>query len=163
MRLMLPVLLLGLVLSGVPAVGAGASPPARTLVAEAALSFQLPEGVNEQPVPGATDSLVRQYASSTLKILLDYGPYSDPLKEPVEGAVEYRAQTELIGGKSARVVTYRKLSGVGGEGPAYSYFSGIYFADLGRGRAHRLGLYASAQRPEDQARALEVMRSIRFD
>jgi hypothetical protein len=136
--------------------------PTRIEIAAGQFSFILPPALAEVVPGGPSDTLVKQYESATLKLSFDYGPYSDPLKLAVDGALDYQVQETVIDGKPARLVTYHRDAGTGGNGPAYPYFAGVYFPDLGRGSRFKLGMYATGATLNDQQLSLQIMRSVQF-
>ena len=133
----------------------------RVEISEAGLSIQLPAEMKEVPVKGI-DSLVRMYESSELKLLMDYGAYSDSFKNIPDAATDLQIEEALIiDGRSAKLVTYVLASGAGGR-PGFPYFAGIHFADLGRGPRFKLTFSASARTPEAQSLAEQIMKTIVF-
>lgn len=127
----------------------------------AGFSIALPEDMKEIPVQGI-DSVVFSFESPTLKLLIDYGAYSDPLKFYPDGAVNVQIREDVIDGKTAKLVTYQLAQNGENSGSKFPYFAGAYFADLGRGSRFKLGLYANAKTPEAQASAMEIFDSIRL-
>ncbi|MCM2322830.1 MAG: hypothetical protein NDJ90_06175 [Oligoflexia bacterium] len=137
------------------------APSRRVEVPEARLSFVLPSEMKEVPVRGV-DSFVLAYESPALKLLIDYGPYSDSFRSLPEGAEDCWVREELIDGKNAKLVTYRLPRGTGGHGPGFPYFAGVHFADLGRGPRLKLTFAASGRSEAAQSAAVEIMKSIVF-
>jgi hypothetical protein len=129
---------------------------------QANFSLTLPPDMNETPVTGGTDSLVRTFEGPTLKLLIDYGSFGDSFKCVPDGVTHLQKQEERIDGKIAKLVTYQLPAAAGESGNKYPYFAGAYFADLGRGPRTHLSIGINARSQNAQALGMQILRSVHF-
>ena len=77
----------------------------RTVNARDKFTFEAPSNLASQLALGV-DSFVGRYASPSMELTFDYGWFSDSL-ERFKTHPDYSAQTAIIGGKTAIVVTWK--------------------------------------------------------
>ncbi len=99
------------------------------------------------------DSLVGRWKAPGEWVLYDFGPHTAP-PETLDRYLEVQACDEQIGGRQARVITYRK--------PDNSYVVAAHWADTGQ-EDKRLGLMGEATKPAGRDRLLAVVRSVVFE
>jgi hypothetical protein len=126
----------------VPALRAGGDPWQR--IDAGPFSFLAPADMTRTPGRGI-DSLVAEYENQDCRLSVDYGIYSNSLRE-LAGGPEFVEEETEIDGRPARLVSYVEPSPAGSAGTGESagpheaisaedfpYRSAIHFADLGPG------------------------------
>jgi hypothetical protein len=120
-------------------------------------SVMLPPGWAYDPAQGI-DSFVGSFVGDGVTLGFDYGVYSNNL--PYDDDPAYRVHHESIGGYRSKIVMALAPGGV----------TGVYFEDLGpttipvfEGQYRtRLQVSGTGLTPEQQAIALQIFRSLRF-
>jgi hypothetical protein len=97
------------------------------------------------------DSFVGEFVGDSVRLVFDFGAYSNPLKE--EKKPEYVVSYESIGGFRAKVVSPRT--------PGHGV-TGIYFRDVGFGHRTALSLWGRDLTSAQQELALKIFETIRF-
>lgn len=105
---------------------------------------------------GGADSVVRQYRSRSLALLVDYGWYGDALDD-ANGEALARRSIELDG-RAAVLVTYRDAD----ASAKLPYVAALHVPDLGRG-AVKLTVVTRADSAATREQALRILRSLRFE
>ena len=118
------------------------------------LSLELPDGLAPDPERGA-DSLYRRYTSESLVVSLDYGAYSNPLRD-VEGS-DLQRESIIVDGRAAVLVTWGEPDAASG----LAYVAGLHVPDIGV-PGNRLTLMVRGASERDRDRGLRVSRSVRF-
>lgn len=124
-------------------------------------SFFVPPDL-QRSYKGGEDSYVEEYRSQTLRVQFDYGMYSGDLSYP--SSHEYQATTAVVGGKTAKLATFRFDGQERWAGLAYC--AGIHFPDVGpgmwEGARMKLTFLACGTTPADQQTTERIFRSIQF-
>lgn len=124
-------------------------------------SFFVPPDL-QRSYKGGEDSYVEEYSSQTLHVQFDYGMYSGDLSYP--SSHEYQATTAVVGGKTAKLATFRFDGQERWAGLAYC--AGIHFPDVGpgmwEGASRKLTFLACGKTHADQDTAERIFRSIQF-
>ena len=120
------------------------------------LSLALPPRL--ELVPGkSADSIVRTYRSDSLRLVIDYGRYSNSLTD-IEGEDLERRSVE-VDGRAALLVTYREPDGQSD----LPYVAALHVPDVGKdGRVVRLTLIGWSASERIRAQAVKILRSVEF-
>ena len=127
------------------------------------LSLLIPKDLKRTDIRGI-DSCMAEFTNQKIRLYLDYGYYSGP-KVKSERDSDFREQSILIGGKTARVATYNDdTTYSGGKKPYLRYFAHLYVSDAGFGsRPVSLEMNVGGESEGDQETGLRIFRSIRFE
>ena len=120
------------------------------------VSFYIPGDMKKAPVRGE-DSIVEMYQNNRIVLSYDYGRFSDSLKDKSENE-SYSERTEEIGGKQARIVSYRHETSFY---PSFSNVLAIHFADVGNGD-NKLTIFARCRTGADYATVEKIFKTIQF-
>lgn len=129
-------------------------PPEWVRIDAPKFSFYMPPDMKSVPVQGV-DSFVGAYQSDSVFLNLDYGRYSDPLDR--QDLPNYIAHEESIGGKKARIVSYRHAGG----GNSFEHAIGVHFPAVGPDGV-RLTLYATCKTESGYEIVRTIFRTIQF-
>ena len=148
----------------VPLAGADALPPCAPNVSwrnvrASAFSLEVPCDFLKKPVQGI-DSEVGMMESPTMVLSFDHGGYSSTLRE-FDSWPELRSEQASIGGKDARIITFR---GTGDQWASHPFGAAVHFPDVGvspQGKA-KLTILVKGKSATDQATATRIFRSVRF-
>ncbi len=99
------------------------------------------------------DSQVGRWKAEGEWVLYDFGPYTEPPAN-LDRYRDVNACDEEIGGRQARIATYRKQEG--------GYVVAAHWADTGKGDK-RLSVIGEARNPAGRDRLLAVVRSVLFE
>jgi hypothetical protein len=130
------------------------------------MSFVIPKDLKRTKATGV-DSCVAEFASDKMRLYLDYGHYShDIARGPRD--FDFREQSMMVGGKTARVVTYNDETSGQGKIPFLRYFAHLYvIVKSGEGEPELLPVSLmmgiGGEIESDQEIALRIFRSISFD
>jgi hypothetical protein len=131
------------------------------------LSLLLPKDLKRTDIRGI-DSCMAEFTNQKIRLYLDYGYYSGP-KVKSERDVDFKEQSILIDGKTARVATYNDdTTYSGGKKPYLRYFANLYViinpggAEF-RSRLVSLEMNVGCESESDQEIGLRIFRSIRFE
>ena len=147
-------LLLGLTSCGSSDAVDSEKDPWSRVVVEGEFSLELPSQLAVGPETG-TDSLYRTYRSDDLVVSIDYGWYSNSLRDVAGDDLE-RA-TIRVDGRSATHVRFRDRAAESG----LEYVVELHVPDTGKGQV-KLTLVARARSEQDRDRAERILRSVRF-
>jgi hypothetical protein len=131
------------------------------------LSLLIPKDLKRTDIRGI-DSCVAEFANQTIRLYLDYGYYTGPKEKSVRD-FDFKEQSLLVGGKTARVATYNDdTTYSGGKKPYLRYFAHLYVivkpgdAEFGS-RPVSLTMIVGGESEGDEVIALRIFRSIRFE
>lgn len=88
------------------------------------MSFIIPMDLKRTKATGL-DSCVAEFASDKIRLYLDYGHYSSDIERGPRH-FDFKTQSIMVGGKTARVVTYNDETSGQGENPFLRYFAYLY-------------------------------------
>jgi hypothetical protein len=131
----------------------------KRIEAQGHFSFHLPETMQPVEIHGI-DSYVGEYKDDRMKVVFDYGMYSNPLSS-YSKSPEYKEINKPIGGLPAKIVFCRQTDPAAG----YQYFAGVYFASVKPGTeqtSNKLMLSAEFNSADDWQTAQTIFESIRF-
>jgi hypothetical protein len=130
------------------------------------MSFLIPKDLKRTNAMGI-DSCVAEFVSDNMRLYLDYGRYSsDMVRGPRD--FDFKEQSMMIGGKTARVVTYNDETSGQGKLPFLKYFAHLYVTvKSGEGETERLPISlmmgVGGESQNDWEIALRIFRSLSFD
>jgi hypothetical protein len=127
-------------------------------------TFDLPETLQE-----ATDhpagSCVANFNGSDLFVQMDYGHNNAP-SDKDKSTSEYRSTTATIGGRRARIVTYRSIPVVGGRQQPVDWVTEVHLVTSAASRKFPLGtallLTITSTNPDHAEAVKRIYNSLRF-
>jgi hypothetical protein len=118
-----------------------------------AVSLAVPGNLRAEP-QGGKDSMARTFRRPGLRLVVDYGWYSDPLED--RPGIEFTRSATEVDGRPATSVRYRSPD------PGQPSMAGIHVPDVGDGTL-KLTVLAYAESEADLADAERILRSVRID
>jgi hypothetical protein len=131
------------------------------------VSFLIPKDLKRTDTQGV-DSCVAEFTNEKIKLYLDYGHYTSP-KEKSSRDFDFKEQSIMVGGKTARVATYNDdTTYSGGEKPYLRYFAHMYvIVKPGEGEPELLPISlmmnVGGKSENVQEIAQRIFRSVSFD
>lgn len=131
------------------------------------LSLLIPKDLKRTDIQGV-DSCVAEFTNQKITLYLDYGYYTGPKEKSVRD-FDFKEQSILVGGKTARVATYNDDTTYSGGKKTYlRYFAHLYVivkpsdAEFGS-RPVSLTMIVGGESEGDEEIGLRIFRSIRFE
>jgi hypothetical protein len=113
------------------------------------LEFLAPAGVEPQNV-AAIDSPANQYSGEGITIIVDTGPFADPLTR-YQSYADYRHIGDQVGGRSANIISFSSSDG-----------SHVFAARLTPDDAEAITFAIYLKKGVSDEIALKILRSVRF-
>jgi hypothetical protein len=131
------------------------------------VSFLIPKDFKRTDIQGV-DSCVAGFTNEKVYLSLDYGHYTGPKEKSVRD-FDFKEQSIMVGGKTARVATYNDdTTYSGGKKPYLRYFANLYVivkpgnAEF-ESRPVSLTMNVGGESEGDEEIGLRIFRSIRFE
>ena len=149
--------LLSLLSLGVMGVAAAASTPVPgnwIHVDAKFFEFFIPPDMKKVEIQGI-DSHVGQFGSEKIKLIFDYGMYSDPLDDE-KGMPNLTVRKERIDGRRTKIVSFRKSES--------DFVLAVHFPKAGPGYkgGRKLTLYTDCVSESEYDTVMKIFRSIKF-
>ena len=130
------------------------------------ISFLTPRDLKRTDVKGL-DSCIAEFANDRMRLYMDYGHYSSA-KEKSPRDFDFKEQSMVVGGKTARVAAYNDETSYAGKTPYLKYFAHMYvIVKPGEGEPESLPISlmmnVGGESENDQEIARRIFRSISFE
>ena len=130
------------------------------------LSFLIPRDLKRTDAKGL-DSCIAEFANDKMRLYMDYGRYGSA-KEKTPRDFDFKEQSIMVGGKTARVATYYDETTYSGRrSPYLKYFAYMYvIVKPGEGEPESLPIAlmmnVGGESENDQEIAQRIFRSVSF-